>query len=73
MIIGSERTLNHSVQNSWKKSVFLFVDENASISKIELTFLGQGFEKPSPIQSQAWPYLLSGKDLVFNFVKPVPF
>ncbi|XP_012283801.1 probable ATP-dependent RNA helicase DDX43 isoform X2 [Orussus abietinus] len=24
----------------------------------------QGFEKPSPIQSQAWPILLSGKDLI---------
>ena len=23
-----------------------------------------GFDKPSPIQSQAWPYLLSGKDLI---------
>ena len=24
----------------------------------------QGFERPSPIQAQAWPYLLSGKDLI---------
>lgn len=24
----------------------------------------QGFFKPSPIQAQAWPYLLSGKDLI---------
>ncbi len=24
----------------------------------------QGFEKPSPIQAQAWPYLLSGKDMI---------
>ena len=24
----------------------------------------QGFSKPSPIQAQAWPYLLSGKDLI---------
>lgn len=24
----------------------------------------QGFEKPSPIQCQAWPILLSGKDLI---------
>jgi len=24
----------------------------------------QGFYKPSPIQAQAWPYLLSGKDLI---------
>lgn len=23
-----------------------------------------GFEKPSPIQSQAWPVLLSGEDLI---------
>jgi ATP-dependent RNA helicase DDX43 len=27
-------------------------------------FSGQGFSKPSPIQSQAWPYLLSGKDVI---------
>ena len=24
----------------------------------------QGFASPSPIQSQAWPYLLSGKDMI---------
>ena len=24
----------------------------------------QGFEKPSPIQAQAWPYLLKGKDVI---------
>lgn len=24
----------------------------------------QGFVKPSPIQSQAWPILLKGKDLI---------
>lgn len=24
----------------------------------------QGFEKPSPIQCQAWPILLSGQDLI---------
>ena len=30
-----------------------------------LTFIScQGFKVPSPIQSQAWPYLLSGKDLI---------
>ena len=28
------------------------------------TIQKQGFAKPSPIQSQAWPYLLSGKDLI---------
>ena len=28
------------------------------------TIQKQGFSKPSPIQSQAWPYLLSGKDLI---------
>ena len=34
-----------------------FPDVLATIAK-------QGFEKPSPIQAQAWPYLLSGKDLI---------
>lgn len=24
----------------------------------------QGFEKPSPIQAQAWPVLLKGEDLI---------
>lgn len=24
----------------------------------------QGFKRPSPIQAQAWPYLMSGKDLI---------
>lgn len=24
----------------------------------------QGFEKPSPIQSQAWPVLMKGEDLI---------
>jgi len=28
------------------------------------TIRKQGFKVPSPIQSQAWPYLLSGKDLI---------
>jgi ATP-dependent RNA helicase DDX43 len=28
------------------------------------TIRRQGFERPSPIQSQAWPYLLKGKDLI---------
>lgn len=32
--------------------------------EILLTIENQGFEKPSPIQSQAWPYLLSGKDVI---------
>lgn len=31
---------------------------------IMATINKQGFPKPSPIQSQAWPYLLSGKDLI---------
>lgn len=28
------------------------------------TISRQKFENPSPIQSQAWPYLLSGKDVI---------
>jgi len=32
--------------------------------EIMLTINKQGFFKPSPIQAQAWPYLLSGKDLI---------
>ncbi len=31
---------------------------------IMATINAQGFEKPSPIQAQGWPYLLSGKDLI---------
>ena len=38
---------------------------------VHVLFLGvldtinkQGFKFPSPIQSQAWPYLLSGKDVI---------
>ena len=31
---------------------------------IMATIQKQGFSKPSPIQAQAWPYLLSGKDLI---------
>jgi len=34
-----------------------FPDVMATIEK-------QGFKKPSPIQAQAWPYLLAGKDLI---------
>ena len=30
------------------------------------TIQKQGFKKPSPIQAQAWPYLLSGKVLRFS-------
>ena len=31
---------------------------------IMATIERQGFEKPSPIQAQAWPYLLAGKDVI---------
>ena len=31
---------------------------------IMATIKKQGFSKPSPIQAQSWPYLLSGKDLI---------
>lgn len=34
-----------------------------SFSNIE-QIKNQGFEKPSPIQSQAWPVLLKGEDLI---------
>jgi ATP-dependent RNA helicase DDX43 len=31
------------------------------------TIKQQGFDRPSPIQAQAWPYLLSGKvDIIIN-------
>jgi len=32
--------------------------------EVMATIAKQGFEKPSPIQAQAWPYLLSGKDMI---------
>jgi hypothetical protein len=41
----------------FRHSFYRFPDIMATIEK-------QGFEKPSPIQTQAWPYLLSGKDLI---------
>ncbi len=31
---------------------------------IMATIEQQGFQRPSPIQAQGWPYLLSGKDLI---------
>merc|ERR1719510_1035179 len=35
-----------------------------SYPDIMATINKQGFEKPSPIQAQAWPYLLKGKDII---------
>ncbi len=32
--------------------------------EIMSTIERQGFQRPSPIQAQGWPYLLSGKDLI---------
>ena len=43
--------------STFNQALHPYLDILATIQK-------QGFSKPSPIQSQAWPYLLSGKDLI---------
>ena len=42
---------------TFEQAFFNYPDIMSTINK-------QGFFKPSPIQAQAWPYLLSGKDLI---------
>ena len=44
--------------------VFRFIHAFEAFPEVMATINKQGFEKPSPIQSQAWPYLLSGKDMI---------
>jgi len=41
-----------------------FIHAFEAFPEVMATINKQGFEKPSPIQSQAWPYLLSGKDMI---------
>jgi len=48
--------LMHPVE-TFEEAFHNFPDILATIKK-------QGFASPSPIQSQAWPYLLSGKDII---------
>jgi len=36
----------------------------SAFPEVMATINKQGFQRPSPIQAQAWPYLLSGKDMI---------
>ena len=46
------------------KPVSTFEEAFHNFPDILSTIRKQGFSFPSPIQSQAWPYLLSGKDMI---------
>jgi len=46
------------------KPVKTFEEAFHNFPDILATIRKQGFTTPSPIQSQAWPYLLSGKDMI---------
>jgi len=46
------------------KPVASFEEAFHNFPDILATIKKQGFSTPSPIQSQAWPYLLSGKDMI---------
>ena len=46
------------------KPITKFAEAFHQFPGILATIKEQGFKFPSPIQSQAWPYLLSGKDVI---------
>ena len=46
------------------KPVTTFHEAFHEFPEVLATIQKQGFQFPSPIQSQAWPYLLAGKDLI---------
>ena len=46
------------------KPVTTFNEAFHEFPEVLATIKKQGFQFPSPIQSQAWPYLLAGKDLI---------
>ena len=46
------------------KPVTTFHEAFHEFPEVLATIKKQGFQFPSPIQSQAWPYLLAGKDLI---------
>ena len=46
------------------KPITTFVEAFHEFPDVLATINKQGFKFPSPIQSQAWPYLLSGKDMI---------
>ena len=46
------------------KPITTFVEAFHKFPEVLATINKQGFQFPSPIQSQAWPYLLSGKDVI---------
>ena len=46
------------------KPVKTFVEAFHTFPGVLTTIRRQGFSSPSPIQCQAWPYLMAGKDLI---------
>merc|ERR1719500_167058 len=58
------RNFNEDDQSPFMKPVATFTEAFHNFPDILATINKQGFSTPSPIQSQAWPYLLSGKDMI---------
>jgi len=58
------RNFNEDDTSPFMKPVSTFEEAFHNFPDILATINKQGFKTPSPIQSQAWPYLLSGKDMI---------
>merc|ERR1719500_610104 len=58
------RNFNEDDKSPFMKPVATFTEAFHNFPDILATINKQGFSTPSPIQSQAWPYLLSGKDMI---------
>merc|ERR1719341_2732733 len=58
------RNFNEEDTSPFMKPVSTFEEAFHNFPDILSTIRKQGFSFPSPIQSQAWPYLLSGKDII---------
>jgi len=58
------RNFNEDDASPFMKPVSTFEEAFHNFPDILATIKKQGFKTPSPIQSQAWPYLLSGKDMI---------
>ena len=58
------KNFNEEDTSPFMKPVTTFDEAFHNFPDILATIKKQGFTTPSPIQSQAWPYLLSGKDMI---------
>jgi ATP-dependent RNA helicase DDX43 len=58
------KNFNEADTSALMRPVVRFEEAYSGYPEIMQTISKQGFERPSPIQCQMWPYLLSGRDVI---------